>query len=145
MGPDPIWLRLLAWVLATSWRLSVCIAAGTIVFAATLGIYGVAAAGIPIAIAISIYLRSIGLALYALLPSGLDQRGPLAMLRALLTYVFAVPAIAAAVTAGVLTRSFVPAAVAGIACALCEALLLIVFAAARIQGRGATFAQAEAA
>jgi hypothetical protein len=145
MGPDPIWLRLLAWVLATSWRLSVCIAAGTIVFAATLGIYGVAVAGIPIAIAISIYLRSIGLALYALLPSGLDQRGPLAMLRALLTYVFAVPAIAAAVTAGVLTRSFVPAAVAGIACALCEALVLIVFAAARIQGRGATFAQAEAA
>jgi len=145
MGPDPIWLRLLAWVLATSWRLSVCIAAGTIVFAAMLGIYSIALAGIPIAIAISIYLRSIGLALYALLPSGLDQRGPLAMLRALLTYVFAVPAIAAAVTAGILTRSFLPAAVAGVACALCEALLLIVFAAARIQGRGATFAQAEAA
>ncbi len=145
MGPDPIWLRLLAWVLATSWRLSVCIAAGTIAFAATLGLYPVALAGIPVAIAIAVYLRSIGLALYALLPSGLDQRGPLAMLRALLTYVFAVPAIAAAVTTGVITRSFVPAAVAGIACALCEALALIVFAASRIQGRGATFAQAEAA
>lgn len=145
MGPDPIWLRLAAWVLATSWRLSVCIAAGTIVFAATLGIYPIAFAGVPIAIAVSVYLRSIGLALYALLPSGLDQRGPLAMLRALLTYVFAVPAIAAAVTAGLLTRSFATAAAAGIACALCEALLLIVFAAARIQGRGATFAQAEAA
>ncbi len=145
MGPDPIWVRLLAWVLATSWRLSVCIAAGTIAFAAMLGMYPVALAAIPIAIAIAVYLRSIGLALYALLPSGLDQRGPLAMLRALLTYIFAVPAIAAAVTAAVLTHSFVPAAIAGIACALCEALLLIVFAAARIQGRGATFAQAEAA
>jgi len=145
MGPDPIWLRLLAWVLATSWRLSICIAAGTIVFAATLGIYAIAYAGIPIAIAISVYLRSIGLALYALLPSGLDQRGPLAMLRTLLTYLFSLPAIAAAVTTGVLTRSFAPAVVAGIACALCEALVLIVFAAARIQGRGATFDQAEAA
>lgn len=145
MGPDPIWLRLLAWVLATSWRLSVCLAAGTIAFAAALGLYPVVFAGIPIAIAISIYLRSIGLALYALLPSGLDQRGPLAMLRALLTYIFAVPAIAAAVTAGVLTRSFAPAAVAGISCAMLEALVLIFFAAARIQGRGATFAQAEAA
>lgn len=145
MGPDPIWLRLVAWVLSTSWRLTICIAAATITFAATLGIYTIALAAIPIAIAITIYLRSIGLALYALLPSGLDQRGPLAMLRVLLTYLFAAPAIVAAVTTGLLAHSFAAAAVAGIACALAEALLLIFFAAARIQGRGATFAQAEAA
>jgi len=37
LGPDPIWWRLSAWVLATSWRLSRCIAAGTIALAATLG------------------------------------------------------------------------------------------------------------
>jgi len=145
MGPDPIWLRLVAWVLATSWRLAICIAIGTVVFAATLGLSVIAAAGIPIAITIAIYLRSIGLALYALLPSGLDQRGPLAMLRALLTYVFTLPGIAASVLAALLTHSLAAALAAGIVVALGEALGLIAFAAARIQGRGATFAQAEAA
>jgi len=145
MGPDPIWLRLLAWVLATSWRLSICMAIGIIVFAATLGLSVIAVAGIPIAIATAVYLRSIGLALYALLPSGLDQRGPLAMLRALLTYLFALPAIAASVTAALITHSLAMSVSAGIALALAEALLLIAFAAVRIQGRGATFAQAEAA
>jgi hypothetical protein len=145
MGRDPIWLRLLAWVLATSWRLSICIAIGTVVFAATLGLSVVAATGIPIAITIAVYLRSIGLALYALLPSGLDQRGPLAMLRALLTYLFALPGIGATVLAALLTHSLAVAVAAGIIVALGEALGLIAFAAARIQGRGATFAQAEAA
>jgi len=145
MGPDPIWLRLFAWVLATSWRLSICMGVGVVVFGATIGLPNVAAAGIPIAIAIAVYLRSIGLALYALLPAGLDQRGPLAMLRAFLTYVFAVPAVAAAALAALLTHSLLTAVIAGMACAFGEALLLIAFAAARIQGRGATFAQAEAA
>lgn len=145
MGPDPIWLRLFAWVLATSWRLSICIGVAALVFAIMLGLGGVAAAAIPIAIAVAIYLRSIGLALYALLPAGLDQRGPLAMLRAFLTYVFAIPAIAVTTIFGVLAHSLLAGAAAGIICALGEALLLIGFAAARIQGRGATFAQAESA
>ncbi len=145
MGPDPIWLRLFAWVLATSWRLSICMGIGVVVFGATIGLPNIAVAGIPIAIAIAVYLRSIGLALYALLPAGLDQRGPLAMLRAFLTYVFAVPAVAAAALAAFLTHSLLMAVIAGMVCAFGEALLLIVFAAARIQGRGATFAQAEAA
>jgi len=145
MGPDPIWLRLFAWVLATSWRLSICMGIGVVVFGATIGLPNAAGAGIPIAIAIAVYLRSIGLALYALLPAGLDQRGPLAMLRAFLTYVFAIPAVAASAMAAYLTHSLLVAVIAGITCALGEALLLIVFAAVRIQGRGATFAQAEAA
>jgi hypothetical protein len=145
MGPDPIWLRLLAWVLATSWRLAICIAIGTVVFAAILGLNVVAVTGIPIAITIAVYLRSIGLALYALLPSGLDQRGPLAMLRALLTYLFTLPGIAASVLAAIVTHSLAAAVAAGILVSLAEALGLIAFAAARIQGRGATFAQAEAA
>jgi hypothetical protein len=122
-----------------------CIAIGIVVFSATLGLSVVAVAGIPIAIAIAIYLRSIGLALYALLPSGLDQRGPLAMLRALLTYLFTLPGIGASVLAALLTHSLAAAVAAGIVVALGEALGLVAFAAARIQGRGATFAQAEAA
>jgi len=143
MGPDPIWLRLCAWVLATSWRLSICMGIGAAVFGAMMGAPAVALAAIPIAITVAIYLRSIGLSLYALLPAGLDQRGPLAMLRAFLTYLFAVPAIAVTVIVATITHSFGAAVSAGILCALAEALLLIVFAAARIQGRGATFAQAE--
>lgn len=145
MGTDTVWSRLFAWVLATSWRLSACLAVGIITFAGTLGLQLIVAAAIPLAIAIAVTLRSVGLALYALMPSGLDQRGPLAMLRVLLTYLCALPPIAATVVSALVIHSFPFAITAGIIVAIFEALGLITFAAFRVSGRGAAFAQAEAA
>lgn len=145
MGTDTVFSRLVAWILATPWRLSACFAAGILTFSAALGFRPVVVFAIPIAITIAVVLRSIGLALYALMPSGLDQRGPLAMLRVLLTYLCATPPIGATLLAALAVHSFAFAVGAGIVVALLEALVLIAFAAFRVSGRGAAFAQAEAA
>ncbi|HEV3155354.1 MAG TPA: putative ABC exporter domain-containing protein [Candidatus Baltobacteraceae bacterium] len=144
MGPDPLWLRLVAWMAGTSWRLAVCLTAGIVAWAAAMRVPAIALAGIPIALAGVIQLRAVGLLLYALFPSTIDQRGPLALVRALLTYLLALPPAVAGIAALLLLRS----APAGVACAVAvsaaETALLVALAAARISGRGVALAQAEA-
>jgi hypothetical protein len=103
----------------------------------------VALAGIPLALAAVCYLRAVGLALYAIFPSTIDQRGPLAMVRALLTYVLAAPPVIAGVVAGVLFRSIAGGVATGIVVSAAETLALVAFASARISDRGAAIAQAE--
>jgi putative ABC exporter len=151
MGRERLWVRLFAWTVGTSWRLAACLAVGIGAWAISLHASVVALAGIPIAVAIVLYLRAVGLALYSLFPSTIDQRGPLAMVRALLTYLLAAPpAIICALTGYEFYRAGMPlphAVYAGIAAAilasLIETLALVAFAAARIAGQGVAFARAE--
>jgi len=143
MGRDPLWMRLLAWTVGTSWRLAACLAAGIAAWAITLHAAVIALAGIPIAIAAVLYLRAVGLALYSLFPSTLDQRGPLAMVRALLTYILAAPPAIASVVVLFTARTVNGALAAGILCCLLETLLLIAFASVRIAGQGVAIARAE--
>lgn len=146
IGPDSLWMRLFAWTLATSFRMAICLGLGLIAWAAVLHSAILVAVGIPAALAAVVYLRATGLALYAINPYGFDQRGPMAMLRVLLTYLFAIPPIVAAVVAwAIFDHSPGAGMAAGIAVAIAEALLLITFSAARIAGRGAAFAQGETA
>jgi hypothetical protein len=145
MGRDPLWTRLTAWIAGTSWRMGFCLAAGLAAWSIASHLTVIAAAGIPLALATVIYLRAAGLALYAIFPSSMDQRGPLAMLRALVTYALAAPPAVAGIVTGVLTHSLAAGIAAGIAVSLLETAGLIAFAAGRISGRGALFAAAEAA
>lgn len=144
MGRDPLWSRLLAWNIGTSWRLALCLGTGISVWAAMLHRPVLAAAGIPAAFALALHLRAVGLVLYSLFPSSFDQRGPLAIVRALLTYVFAAPP--AVIAFIILLRDMqhpANAIAAGIIASLVETLLLIAFAARRISGQGIAFARAE--
>lgn len=143
MGGDPLWMRLLAWTIATSWRMAACLAVGIGVWAIMLQATVIALAGIPIAVAVVLYLRAVGLALYSLFPSTIDQRGPLAMVRVLLTYLLAAPPVVPAIVILFAYHNFAGAIAAGIACSLLETLLLVAFAAARIAGQGVAFARAE--
>lgn len=143
MGPDPLWMRLFAWITGTSWRLAACLAIGLAAWSAAMHLPAVALAGIPIALAAVCYLRAVGLALYAIFPSSIDQRGPLAMVRALLTYVLAAPPIVVGVVTGVLLRSVGAGIAVAIVTSIAETFGLIAFASARISGRGIAFAQAE--
>ncbi len=145
MGPDPLFMRLLAWVVSTSWRLSACLCAGVLGWAIAAQNAGIAFAGIPLAIVTVLYLRAIGLALYALFPASIDQRGPLAMFRALLTYLLAAPPAIAGIVVLALVHSTGAAVAAAVTPALVETLLLVAFAALRIAGNGAAFARAEGA
>lgn len=144
MGADPLHMRLFAWVVGTSWRLAVCLSIGLIACSVTLHSAAVAFAGVPLAIATVLYLRAVGLTLYAMFPSNIDQRGPMAMVRALLTYLFAAPPLIVGSIAGGLLHSVAAAVVVGVLASGVETFGLISFAASRIAGRGVAVAQAEA-
>jgi hypothetical protein len=144
IGGDPLWTRLVAWTVGTSWRLAVILAAGIAAWAITMHAAVVAFAGIPIAIAAVLYLRGVGLALYSLFPSTIDQRGPLAMVRALLTYILAAPPVIVAAVIGFVSHNAPVGVICGVACSLLETMLLIAFASIRIAGQGVAFARAEA-
>jgi hypothetical protein len=143
LGPDPLWQRLFAWAVGTSWRLAACIAAGLLAWSLAMHQGVLAAAGIPLAIAGVLHLRVVGLVIYSLFPSSVDQRGPLAMVRALLTYFLAAPPAVAGIVIGVLFHTVTGGLAAALISSLLETLVLIAFASARIDGRGAAFAQAE--
>jgi hypothetical protein len=143
MGPDPLWTRLFAWTIGTSWRFAACLCAGVIGWSIAMRVPAIAVAGVPLAIAAVLYLRAVGLALYALFPSTIDQRGPLAMIRALLTYLLAAPPAVVGAVIGHVFQTVAGGVAAGIGMSLVETLLLVTFASARIAGRGIAFAQAE--
>jgi len=143
IGPDPLWARLFAWTAGTSWRFAACMCAAVTGWAIAVRSPAIALGGVPLAIAAVLYLRAVGLALYALFPSTIDQRGPLAMFRALLTYALAAPPAVAGAVIGHVFQSAAGGVTAGIAASLIETLLLIAFASAQIEGRGIAFAQAE--
>ncbi len=144
MGRDALWLRLLAWTVGASWRLAACLAAGIAAWALMMRAPAMAFAGIPVAIAAVLYLRAIGLTLYSLFPSTFDQRGPLAIVRVMLTYCMAAPPVFFVIVASLAFRSIGIALTGAILCSLLETMLLVLFASARIAGQGVAFTRAEA-
>lgn len=144
MGSDPLWTRLLAWNIGTSWRLGACLGTGVGVWSAMLHRPVLAAAALPAAFAVALHLRAVGLVLYSLFPSSFDQRGPLAIVRVMLTYIFAAPpAIIAIIVLVRDPQDPAGAIAAGVAASLLETVLLIAFASRRISGHGVAFARAE--
>ena len=143
LNADALRARLYVHVAATSWRLAVCIALSLIAWAFVIQNAMFALAAIPLAICVVAFLRAIGLALYSVFPSAIDQRGPIAMLRVFALYLLVLPPLAA----GTMTAIFTHVAAGGIgvavAFAIVEALLLVEFAAYRIARSGVAFARAE--
>jgi len=136
LGDVALAARLGAWTFGAFWRdaVLVALAAGgyaavsgdthgpVIVFAGAAGLLGLT--------------RAVGLAVFALLPNQIDQRGPAVMLRALLSFALvAPPVVVGAFGAAVYSSPFVGGTLVGTAAALAEAALLIMFAAWRLAGR----------
>lgn len=144
LSADSLARRLTAWVIANTWRtaaLLVCVALG---FAAVRHDVVFAIVSIPVVTALIAYLRCIGLALYAMFPSQLDQKGAVAMVRMLVAMLMLVPVLVAALAVGFPFGT--PAgAIAGLAVAAVESAALVGFAARQIRQNGAGFARAEAA
>ncbi len=144
LSSDPLIARLTAWVLASTWRSAAVFSAGLIGCAIAIGNLYMAVIGIPLATAMVIYLRCIGLTLYSIFPAQIDQKGPVALLRVFLAYIFALPVIVT-VAVGVFTIGMKAAAVVGLIVAAGEAFGLMTFATARIRNNGAGTARADAA
>ena len=144
MGPDPLWVRLFAWIGGTSWRMALCICAGVAAWGIAMHLSIVVFAGLPLAIVAVLHLRAVGLVLYSLFPSTIDQRGPLAMIRVLLTYLLAAPPAIAGMIAGLAFHTLAGGVVTALAVSLAETTGLVAFASTRIEQRGVAVAQAEA-
>lgn len=79
--------------------------------------------------------RAVGLAVFALVPNALDQRGPAVMLRVAASMALIVPAVVSGLAAGLLTESLVAGVFGGTLAAFAESALLVMFAAWRLAGR----------
>lgn len=143
LNVDALRARLYVQAVATSWRLAFCIALWLFAWAFFIPSALFALAAVPAAACVVVFLRAIGLALYSLFPSAIDQRGPIAMLRVFAIYLLLGPPLIAGILGAVLLHAAAAGVVTGIAFAATEALLLIEFAAYRIARSGIAFAQAE--
>jgi hypothetical protein len=136
LGDVPLAARLASWALGPFWRDAVLVALAVSGYGAVArDVHGplVVFAGASGLLALT---RAVGLAVFALLPNGLDQRGPAVMLRAFLSFALvAPPAIAGVLVALALRAPFAAGVVAGTTVALAEAALLVIFAAWRLAGR----------
>jgi hypothetical protein len=137
LGDVPLAARLAAWTFGGFWR-----DAGVV----ALAVAGYVAVGrearIPFAVFVTVLgllalTRAVGLAVFAMLPNALDQRGPGVVLRVWLSFVLLVPAVAAGIVAAVVVSRapFAAGTIAATLTALAESALLFVFAAWRLAGR----------
>jgi hypothetical protein len=104
----------------------------------TIGLASGGAGVIPVILAgvtgpaMVVLAAAIGYAVFAVFPSEIDLRGPLAMLRVLVSYAFVIPALFAGIVTGVLFQSATFGLFATAIVALLEAAGLIGFAAWRL-------------
>jgi hypothetical protein len=127
--------RLAAWTYAPLWRDALFFGLAALGFGTLAGDPARALTLLLVALALVVLTRAAGVAVFALLPNALDQRGPAVFLRLVLAYVLVLPAAGGAVLAGFLARSLLTGAGAGFLFAAAEAAALIGFAAWRLAGR----------
>ena len=135
LGGVPLQARLAAWCCAPLWRDAVFVGLVALGFAVVshdiAGAFTVLGAGV----AVAMLCRASGIAIFALLPNALEQRGPALFLRLMLSYLLLGPVMVVAVIAAFIFRSLVAGAAVGIFPAVIEATLLILFAGWRLAGR----------
>jgi hypothetical protein len=143
LSPAGLAQRLAAWTLAGILPYFVIIGAGG---AAALVFSGHAVFAVPALAALFAFMwtmRTIGLAVYAVVPSSLDMLGPGVAIRVVAIYVLSAPPLAAGLGPRLLTGSIVIGAAGATLVALVESIGLLVFATYQIQGNGLGFARAE--
>jgi hypothetical protein len=134
--------RLYAWTVANSWRIALCALLLVGGWALSSRMPLIAFIGIPTALILTLFARAIGLALYSIFPSSLDQRGPAAVGRMLVMYAILVPPVGLGFAVG-LVAGPIAGMFTAIAVAILELFGLIEFASARILKHGIAIAQAE--
>ena len=129
--------RLVAWTLGRTWRGGASLACGPVAASAVAGHPAVAVAALPITLAAYWSLQALGIGLYAIFPSPLDARGPIALLRLLTSVAYLAPASIVAVIVIVLHGTALLAAL-GFAVALAiQGWVVIELASLRFAESGA--------
>lgn len=143
LGRTPLRERLFAWMFSRSWRMSACVFVCLSVWASVIHRPDFVPYAIPLSLLLVLHLSSVGLVLYSLFPASLDQRGPMGLVRVLITYTLAAPPLIAAILLAVFTQNYAIAALTATAITCVEIYAMLLFAAWRIMGSGASYAQAE--
>jgi hypothetical protein len=136
LGDVPLAARLAAWAAGALWRDAVLVALVAIGYAAV-----ARDARAPLLVFIGAtgllaLTRAVGLAVFALFPNRLDQRGPAMIVRAILSFALvAPPVVAGAVATAAFGVPLVVGVLAGTGVAIAEAAALVLFAAWRLAGR----------
>jgi hypothetical protein len=143
LGEVPLAARLAAWTAGGLWRDAVLVALVAIGYAAVSRDARAPVLVFVGATGLLALTRAVGLAVFALVPNRLDQRGPAVMVRAVLSFALVVPpAVAAVVATAVLGVPLVAGVLAGTCFAIAEAAALVLFSAWRLAGRVDTLALA---
>jgi hypothetical protein len=135
LGDVPLVSRLAAWTLGALLRdlVVLCFAiAGYLAVNHDPLVPSVVLAG---AVGLLALTRAVGLAVFALLPNSLDQRGPAVFIRVILAFALIAPALIGGAVAGFAFGSVVAGTLAGTFLALAESGVLVGFAAWRLAGR----------
>ena len=136
LGEVPLAARLAAWTAGGLWRDAVLVGLVAIGFASVAHDVRTPLLVFVGATGLLALTRAVGLAVFALIPNRLDQRGPAVMVRAILSFALvAPPAVATALGTMGFGVPLVAGIVAGTCVALAEAAALVLFAAWRLAGR----------
>jgi hypothetical protein len=136
LGDVPLAARLAAWTFGGFWRDAALVALATAGYVALAREVRVPVALFVTTLGLLALTRAIGLAVFAMLPNSLDQRGPGVLLRVWLTFVLLVPPAGIATIAALVSHApFAAATVAATLTALAESALLLAFAGWRLAGR----------
>jgi hypothetical protein len=136
LGGASLTARLTAWALGSLWRDAILVALAAVAYSAVSGDIRTPLPLYAAALGLLALTRAVGVAVFAVLPNALDQRGPATMFRVVLSFALVVPAVAGGAVSGYLLGSpLVAGSLGGMLFALGEAALLLAFAARQLAGR----------
>lgn len=136
----PLRARIAAWTFGRAWRGAFAIALAPFVAGALLGEAALATASIPLVFGGYWSLQALGVGLYALFPNPIDSRGPMMLVRTLLTAAYVLPAILVATIVSLVHGGPIVAALAAAATLGIEGWIVIELASLRFAEHGAALA-----
>jgi hypothetical protein len=140
LSRTPLRARIAAWTFARAWRGGTAIALGPLAAGIVSGDAALALTALPLSLTTYWSLQALGVGLYAVFPNPIDARGPMMLLRMLLTGLYVVPALAVAALAGAFELGPLASAL-GFALALAlEGWLVVEAASYRFREHGASLA-----
>lgn len=145
LGSDALATRLAAWTLGRATRGGIALALAPMCAGIVLGNTMLAALALPICLCAYWSLQALGVALYSLFPNPVDSRGPMVLVRTLVTLAYVVPAIAAGAAASALGCGTLGACFAFCVALGAEGYGAIELASARFRETGAAMALASSA
>jgi hypothetical protein len=140
LSSAPLRARIAAWTFARAWRGGTAIALGPLAAGIVAQDVVLGVGALPLSLATYWSLQCLGVGLYAIFPNPVDSRGPMMLLRMLLTAIYVVPAVGVAALAGALEFPPLFGAIGFVLMLALEGWLVIEAASYRFREHGASLA-----